>query len=55
MVDIRYINPPKLGEPPGYSQIVDSSSTRTIYIAGQTALDENGELIGKDDFPAQAN
>jgi enamine deaminase RidA (YjgF/YER057c/UK114 family) len=55
MVDIQYINPPELGESPGYSQIVDCCSTRTIYIAGQTALDENGELVGKDDFPSQAD
>lgn len=54
MVDIRRINPPELGEPPGYSQIVETCGGRTIYIAGQTALDAGGKLVGKDDLPAQA-
>ena len=51
---IRRINPPELGTPPGYSQIIDVSSGRIIFIAGQTALDRNGNLIGKNDFAAQA-
>jgi enamine deaminase RidA (YjgF/YER057c/UK114 family) len=51
---IRRINPGELGTPPGYSQIVDVSAGRIIFIAGQTALDGNGKLVGKADFPAQA-
>ena len=27
---------------------------RIVFIAGQTALDRNGDLVGKDDFVAQA-
>ena len=48
------INPPELGTPPGYSQIVDVSASRIIFIAGQTALDSAGQLVGKSDFAAQA-
>jgi enamine deaminase RidA (YjgF/YER057c/UK114 family) len=48
------INPPELGTPPGYSQIVEVSANRMIFIAGQTALDRDGNLVGKDDFAAQA-
>jgi enamine deaminase RidA (YjgF/YER057c/UK114 family) len=51
---IRRINPPQLGTPPGYSQIVDVSAGRFIFIAGQTALDRDGNVIGKADFAAQA-
>ena len=51
---IRRINPPELGTPPGYSQVVDVSAGRIIFIAGQTALDEDGELVGKGDFAVQA-
>jgi enamine deaminase RidA (YjgF/YER057c/UK114 family) len=51
---IRRINPPELGSPPGYSQIVDVRASRIIFIAGQTALDRHGALVGKDDFAAQA-
>jgi enamine deaminase RidA (YjgF/YER057c/UK114 family) len=48
------INPPELGTPPGYSQIVEVTARRMIFIAGQTALDADGHLIGKNDFAAQA-
>ena len=51
---IRRINPPELGTPPGYSQIVDVSAGRIIFIAGQTALDRDGNVVGKSDFAAQA-
>lgn len=51
---IRRINPPELGTPPGYSQIVDVSARRIIFIAGQTALDRDGNVVGKSDFAAQA-
>ena len=29
------INPPELGTPPGYSQIVDVSAGRIVFSAGQ--------------------
>jgi len=51
---IRRLNPPELGTSPGYSQIVDVRADRIIFIAGQTALNQQGELVGKDDFAAQA-
>ena len=51
---IRRLNPPELGTPPGYSQIVDVRAGRIIFIAGQTALDRDGALVGKNDFAAQA-
>jgi enamine deaminase RidA (YjgF/YER057c/UK114 family) len=52
---IRRLNPPELGTPPGYSQIVDVRANRIIFIAGQTALDRDGALVGKNDFAAQAD
>ena len=51
---IRRINPPELGTPPGYSQVVDVRASRIIFIAGQTALDQDGKLVGKNDFASQA-
>jgi enamine deaminase RidA (YjgF/YER057c/UK114 family) len=51
---ITRINPPELGTPPGYSQVVEVNATRIIFIAGQTALDQDGNLIGKNDFAVQA-
>jgi enamine deaminase RidA (YjgF/YER057c/UK114 family) len=51
---ITRINPPELGTPPSYSQVVDVSAGRFIFIAGQTAADRDGDVVGKDDFAAQA-
>ena len=51
---IRRVNPPELGAPPGYSQVVDVRASRLIFIAGQAALDRDGILIGKGDFAKQA-
>ena len=46
-VAIKRINPLELGVPPGYSQVVEVRGGRIIFIAGQTALDRNGEVVGK--------
>ena len=51
---IRRLNPPNLGPPTGYSQVVEVQASRIVFIAGQTALDREGALVGKDDFAAQA-
>ena len=51
---ITRINPPELGTPPGYSQVVEVRAASIIFIAGQTALDRDGNLIGKNDFAVQA-
>ena len=39
------INPPQLGTPRGFSHAVATSRARTIYLAGQTALDADGKII----------
>src|SRR3954470_21825206 len=52
--EIVRINPPELGSPPGYSQVVEVSARRMIFIAGQTALDADGNIVGRNDFTAQA-
>jgi enamine deaminase RidA (YjgF/YER057c/UK114 family) len=52
---IRQVNPPELGEPPGYSQIVEVRGGRLFFIAGQTALDAGGNVVGRGDVAAQAS
>src|SRR5712672_133070 len=47
---ITRINPPDLGTPPGYSQVVDVSAGRIIFISGQTGADRDGDVVGKNDF-----
>lgn len=53
-VAIKRINPPELGVPPGHSQVMEVRGGRIIFIAGQTALDRNGEVVGKANFAQQA-
>jgi enamine deaminase RidA (YjgF/YER057c/UK114 family) len=53
-VAIKRTNPPELGEPPGFSQVVEIRGGRIIFIAGQTALDRDGDVVGKGNFARQA-
>jgi enamine deaminase RidA (YjgF/YER057c/UK114 family) len=48
-----YINPPGLTKPTGYTHVVVASDRRTVYIAGQVALDSTGKLVGGSDVAAQ--
>jgi 2-iminobutanoate/2-iminopropanoate deaminase len=50
----RYVNPASLAKPTGYTHVVIAPDGRTVYIAGQVALDSSGALVGKGDFAAQA-
>ena len=49
-----YINPPGLATPTGYTHVVVAADRRTVYVAGQVALDSTGKLVGAGDFRAQA-
>ena len=46
-------NPPALHKPMGYTHVVEAAPRRTIYISGQVAFDQNGELVGPGDLKAQ--
>jgi reactive intermediate/imine deaminase len=50
---IQRLNPPGLSTPTGYSHVVSARGGRTIYIAGQVALDARGQLVGEGDLAAQ--
>lgn len=52
---INFINPPELARPPGYTHVVEIRSGRLVYIAGQVAVDQLGQLVGGGDFEAQAD
>jgi enamine deaminase RidA (YjgF/YER057c/UK114 family) len=52
---VRFVNPPELAPPPGYSHVAEVSGGRLVYIAGQTASDRNGRPVGGDDLEAQAD
>ena len=51
---VKYNNPPGLARPLGaYSHIARARATELLFIAGQLAVNEAGELVGKGDFAAQ--
>jgi enamine deaminase RidA (YjgF/YER057c/UK114 family) len=50
----RFINPPSLVKPTGYTHVVVAPDGRTVYIAGQVAFDSTGQVVGAQDFRAQA-
>jgi 2-iminobutanoate/2-iminopropanoate deaminase len=50
----RFINPPGLARPTGYTHVVVAADGRTAYIAGQVAFDSTGQVVGVGDFQAQA-
>ena len=45
MSSVRFINPPTISKPPGYTHVVECTGPgRTIYIAGQLGFDVEGKL-----------
>ena len=50
----EYINPDNMVKPRGYSHAVSvSGNYKTIYIGGQNAIDQEGNLIGKNSLKDQ--
>jgi len=45
---IERVNPPELARPSGFSHVVVAPAGRTAYLAGQTALDADGQIVGAD-------
>ena len=51
---VKRTNPATLSKPSGYTHVVTVSGGRTVYVAGQVALDQAGNLVGQGDLKAQA-
>jgi enamine deaminase RidA (YjgF/YER057c/UK114 family) len=45
-MSVELINPAGLAKPSGYSHAVRASGTTTVHLAGQTALDSGGHIVG---------
>jgi enamine deaminase RidA (YjgF/YER057c/UK114 family) len=46
MSGLERVNPPELGRPAGFSHAVVAGPGRTVFLAGQTALDAEGRIVG---------
>jgi len=47
-MSIERVNPPSLARPSGFSHAVVANGGRMIFLAGQTALDSSGAIVGQD-------
>jgi enamine deaminase RidA (YjgF/YER057c/UK114 family) len=50
----KFINPPTLATPRGYTHVVTATGGKMVFIAGQVAWDVKGEVVGRGDLRAQA-
>lgn len=50
----REIRHPTLPPAAGYSRGIDVTSQRTVYVAGQIAIDGDGRVVGRGDIKVQA-
>ena len=51
---VKYNNPSGLAKPLGaYSHVARTRASELVFIAGQVAVNEAGELVGKGDVAAQ--
>ncbi len=46
MTELERVNPPELAPPTGFSHAVVATSARIVFLAGQTALDAGGRIVG---------
>lgn len=52
---VQHINPAGLHKNPAFSQVaVVQGQARTVYVGGQNALNEAGEIVGPGDMARQA-
>ncbi|HVB78036.1 MAG TPA: Rid family hydrolase [Candidatus Nitrosotalea sp.] len=52
-MDKRYLNPDGIWKPAIYTQVITTRGGTTVHIAGQTAYDENGQVVAPGDLAAQ--
>ncbi|NKQ27377.1 RidA family protein [Streptomyces galbus] len=45
-MSVQRVNPPALSPPAGFSHAVVATGSRVVFLAGQTALDGEGRVVG---------
>src|SRR5436190_1100889 len=49
----QFLNPPDLCPTFGWTHVVTHTGGKTVYISGQVAVNERGEVVGKGDLRKQ--
>ena len=47
-MELDRVNPPGLAKPSGFAHAVVATGGRVVFLAGQTALDQDGRIVGAD-------
>ena len=50
----NYLNPDGVTKPAAYTHVVTAQGSRIVYIAGQTSVDKDGNVVGAGDLAKQA-
>ncbi|NEK56316.1 RidA family protein [Geodermatophilus sabuli] len=48
MSGLERVDPPELARPSGFAHAVVAQPGRTVFLAGQTAMDAGGRIVGAD-------
>ena len=51
---VEFKNSPEISSPAGYSHAVMVNGGKMIFVSGQVGSNKQGEMVGKEDFRAQA-
>jgi enamine deaminase RidA (YjgF/YER057c/UK114 family) len=51
---VEFKNSPVIAAPNGYSHAAVVSGGKIVFLSGQVGLNKQGEMVGKEDFHAQA-
>lgn len=51
---VRFQNPNTIAAPKGYSHVAEVRGGKLVFIAGQIAVNESGQIVGKGDYRVQA-
>jgi enamine deaminase RidA (YjgF/YER057c/UK114 family) len=51
----QHLKPAGLSQPAAYTQVITVTGGRLAFIAGQTPVDAEGNIVGVGDFQAQVN
>ena len=50
---VRFLNPASMPQSFGYTQLVEVTGSKMLYLSGQVAIDRVGQIVGVGDLHAQ--
>lgn len=53
MANVQHLKPEGLSVPAAYTQVITAEGGKMVFIAGQTPIDAQGNVVGVGDFEAQ--